>query len=360
MKNEVNKSNKCSQNNQYYVVLALVVSLVFGAIILFIIGVKEAPDYNQQLQESYATELKLRNNVLKDDSLRRYAQLDTLFAQWQTIMKQEQVVQKASNASAEQNVAIWLAVIAAICTMLPIVIGMNQNMNFNRELDSIKSDYDEKSNEMECKIQEMEDNISDKTQEMSSGMKDEMKSLQEELTEYIQKQTKDNQENLIALNKTTGIVRLLSIINSLAVNVRILGELEDLEIKQSVVLTCPNLLKRQLERMVLYCDKCEDDFHELTKTQNLNNDDYKLIADDGLGVLVMMHNLMKKYETKMVGAALFLLQDIMDNIWKRIHMNVDSSDTEFSKVAETVLIEASKYAPMVKDLFLKEFVEVHG
>lgn len=297
---------------------------------------KDAPDYNKQLQSSYALELDLRKQVMKNDTLRKYAQLDTLFAQWQTIMKQEQVVQKAESAASEQNVAIWLAVIAAICTMLPIVIGINQNINFNRELDFVKDDYEHKSKVIET----------------------DLKKTVRKVTFDIQRKIQTTTEQFAELNKTTGMIRLLSIINSLAITVRILSELEDLEIRQSVSLTCPDLLKKQLDKMVVYCEKCNSEYNQL-KDLSFGDDNLDMISDGGLGVLVMMHNLLKKYEVKFEGVALFKLHDLLDEVWKRIQMQVGDSTTNRSRKVEEILSEAAIYAPRIKGLFEEQFLKAN-
>lgn len=370
MENNKGKAKETNQSNIYYVVLTLVVCLVFGAILVFTIGIKDAPDYNKQLQSSYALELNLRKQVMKNDTLRKYAQLDTLFAQWQTIMKQEQVVQKAESAAAEQNVAIWLAVIAAICTMLPIVIGINQNINFNRELDFVKENYDEKSESLETKIsqmqsdvstqtQQMEEKVETETQRMSSDVQDKMDNLKVKLVEEIEKQKNSTKKQLDELNKTTRMISLLSIINSLAITVRILSELEDLEIRQSVSLTCPDLLKKQLEKMVMYCEKCYSEYNQF-KGSSLGGDNLDMVSDGGLGVLIMMHNLLKKYEVKFDGVALFKLHDLLDEIWKRIQMQVDDSTTNNkSRKVEEILSEAAIYAPRIKGLFEEQFLKAN-
>lgn len=336
MENNKEKTKETKQSSIYYVVLTLVVCLVFGAILVFTIGMKDAPDYNKQLQSSYALELDLRKQVMKNDTLCKYAQLDTLFAQWQTIMKQEQVVQKAESAAAEQNVAIWLAVIAAICTMLPIVIGINQNINFNRELDFVKDDYEHKSKVIET----------------------DLKKSVRKVTFDIQEKIQTTTEQFAELNKTTGMIRLLSIINSLAITVRILSELEDLEIRQSVSLTCPDLLKKQLDKMVVYCEKCNSEYNQL-KDLSFGDDNLDMISDGGLGVLVMMHNLLKKYEVKFEGVALFKLHDLLDEIWKRIQMQVDDSATYKSRKVGEILSEAAIYAPRIKGLFEEQFLKAN-
>lgn len=336
MENNKEKTKETKQSSIYYVVLTLVVCLVFGAILVFTIGMKDAPDYNKQLQSSYALELDLRKQVMKNDTLCKYAQLDTLFAQWQTIMKQEQVVQKAESAAAEQNVAIWLAVIAAICTMLPIVIGINQNINFNRELDFVKDDYEHKSKVIET----------------------DLKKSVRKVTFDIQEKIQTTTEQFAELNKTTGMIRLLSIINSLAITVRILSELEDLEIRQSVSLTCPDLLKKQLDKMVGYCEKCNSEYNQL-KDLSFGDDNLDMISDGGLGVLVMMHNLLKKYEVKFEGVALFKLHDLLDEIWKRIQMQVDDSTANKSRKVGEILSEAAIYAPRIKGLFEEQFLKAN-
>lgn len=90
----------------------------------------------------HAKDAKFRHALLdsmQKDTLvkvQKYAQqMDTLFQHWDSMIQVEHNNLVHAQKSADQNLSIWLAVIAAICTILPVVLGINQTSSFDAKLD---------------------------------------------------------------------------------------------------------------------------------------------------------------------------------------------------------------------------------
>ena len=75
--------------------------------------------------------------------------MNSLFDRWHdTMTKQHNNLIELGEASSK-NLSIWLAVIAAVCTVLPIVLVINQNESFNEKIKDYKEKIDKQSIEIE-------------------------------------------------------------------------------------------------------------------------------------------------------------------------------------------------------------------
>ena len=104
----------------------------------------------------HAKDAKFRHALLdsmQKDTLvkvQKYAQqMDTLFLHWDSMIQAEHNNLVQAQKSADQNLSIWLAVIAAICTILPVVLGINQTSSFDAKLDIYKQYVDGKVKEIQ-------------------------------------------------------------------------------------------------------------------------------------------------------------------------------------------------------------------
>lgn len=92
----------------------------------------------------------LLDSMQKDTlvKVQKYAQqMNTLFQHWDSLIQAEHNNLVHAQKSADQNLSIWLAVIAAICTILPVVLGINQTSSFDAKLDVYKQYVDDKVKE---------------------------------------------------------------------------------------------------------------------------------------------------------------------------------------------------------------------
>lgn len=270
-------------------------------------------------RQSLTTLLQQEHNQrlgVMNDSAMKNTKLDSLFSTWNSIMVKKNDMLESQQKNADQNLSIWLCVIAAICTILPVVLGISHSLNFKLQLDEAK-------NEMRLQI--------DKANE-------DMKNLQ-------RKQTTSN---------------LQAFVNTMSQNIKSLSDLEELEVNQNPFLTCSKLIKIELEKMVensLLCQKeyssIEDEIKNKDTEEVLNI--RKNIKDNALELLLLQNNLLKKYEVYFNKSSLFELHDLMDDIWYRIDAIVREKDVR--KDIGIYLISAHAFSKHIQTLFSKQFVK---
>lgn len=270
-------------------------------------------------RQSLTTLLQQEHNQrlgVMNDSAMKNTKLDSLFSTWDSIMVKKNDMLESQQKNADQNLSIWLCVIAAICTILPVVLGISHSLNFKLQLDEAK-------NEMRLQI--------DKANE-------EMKNLQ-------RKQTTSN---------------LQAFVNTMSQNIKSLSDLEELEVNQNPFLTCSKLIKIELGKMVensLLCQKeyssIEDEIKNKDTEEVLNI--RKNIKDNALELLLLQNNLLKKYEVYFNKSSLFELHDLMDDIWYRIDAIVREKDVR--KDIGIYLISAHAFSKHIQTLFSKQFVK---
>lgn len=316
---------------------------VFTFLILFML-VNHYCDfsYEHQIGNEYAQEKVLRDKILKNDTIQKET-LDSLFTTWDAIMRNERQQIKLEQKTAEQNLTIWLGVIAAICTILPIVIGLNQTKDIDKQLEVL-----EKQEELERQkaSAEMDKKI--------IACDEKLKSLNTDLAS-VNTEISQSEQRLVSS-------KLVSFISKLSVNMKIISELEDLEIHEDVVLTCPHLLKVQLEKIEKYTKSCLDEYRSLKNSQDQNGKNSNGVTDEvktmtlesTLDYWVMLNNLLKKFETKFSGKSLYAAHDLMDEIWNQVETLLDVNQ-QASLDLDTELSNAHLYAGKVKKLFLDEF-----
>ena len=266
------------------------VVLISGLIVwtYFVFSPSPNIDYQVQLRLEHQKEQVLRDHVIRkltnsgNGNLDRNQKdcLNMLFEQWNTILKQEHALFRSEQSSAQQNIAIWLSIIAAICTTLPIVIGINQNMSFNAQVNLLSAEFQRKMDEYSKEIRIKTDRFNN------------------EISEFRKKALEG---------------RFSELVNTFSVNLRILTELEEIEIHQNVLLTCPKLLKGQLDKLEKHSLKFKEDYLKLSSefgndvdTQEKSekekvSPDIQIIEsqlrENLVDVYILMNNLLKKYET---------------------------------------------------------------
>lgn len=284
------------------------VVLISGLIVwtYFVFSPSPNIDYQVQLRLEHQKEQVLRDHVIRkltnsgNGNLDRNQKdcLNMLFEQWNTILKQEHALFRSEQSSAQQNIAIWLSIIAAICTILPIVIGINQNMSFNSQVNLLSAEFQRKMDEYSKEIRIKTDRFNN------------------EISEFRKKALEG---------------RFSELVNTFSVNLRILTELEEIEIHQNVLLTCPKLLKGQLDKLEKHSLKFKEDYLKLSSefgndvdTQEKSekekvSPDIQIIEsqlrENLVDVYILMNNLLKKYETYFDDDLLFRVHDTMDQLW---------------------------------------------
>ena len=268
-------------------------------LVLFIVGISSGVFYIFQSQKQSLEDMEYIRSLNKQEKEIRKTlvskkkmpspELNELFAKWDTIIVKNAEVLEHQQISADQNFSIWLTVIAAICTILPVVLGINQSLSFHNQLESAKAEMEKKVLEAEGKMNE--------------------------------------------LQKKQVVYNLQSFVNTLSMNIKILGDWEELEVGQNPFLTSRPLLKTQMSKMVEYSSKC--------------NDEYLSIEDQLDGI--------SSYEVFFDRTNLFELHTIMDEIWFDIDDILHGKNTK--KNMGIYIMVAHKYCKQIEELFLKQFAK---
>lgn len=181
-------------------------TLVIGILIVFAVhlhldkcDVTDKQDMSLLLQQE-----RIQRLGVKKAPTMATTKLDSLFNTWDSIMVKKNDMLEKQQKSADQNLAIWLCVIAAICTILPVVLGISHSLNFKFQLDEAKK---EMGNQLE-------------------KANEEMKKLQIKQITY----------------------NLQAFVNTMSQNIKSLSDLEELEVNQNPFLTCSKLIEIELEK----------------------------------------------------------------------------------------------------------------
>lgn len=217
----------------------------------------------------------------------------------------------------DQNLSIWIGIIAAICTILPVALSIGQSVNFQEHLKQAREDLQESTREVNKVMEEM-------------------------------------RNRQIVYN-------LQSFVNTLSMNIKILSDWEELEVGQNPFLTSRPLLEYQLFKMVEYSSKCVNEYEQIDdKLIKTTTDEYnrirKNIKDNALDLLLLMNNLLKKYEVFFGKESLFELHTLMDGIWYDIETIMSDSTYTYIQVG-TYIRTARNYCKAIQTLFLKQFAK---
>lgn len=295
-------------------------------LVLFIVGISSGVFYIFQNQKKSLEDMEYIRSLNKQEKEIRKTlvskkkmpspELNELFAKWDTVIVKNAEVLEHQQIRADQNFSIWLTVIAAICTILPVVLGINQSLSFHNQLESAKAEMEKKVLEAEGKMNEL-------------------------------------QKKQVAYN-------LQSFVNTLSMNIKILGDWEELEVGQNPFLTSRSLLKAQMSKMVEYSSKCNDEYLSIEdQLDGISSEDKEIltnsIKDNALDLLLLLNNLLKKYEVFFDRTNLFELHTIMDEIWYDIDDILDGKNTK--KDVKIYIMVAHKYCKQIEELFLKQFAK---
>lgn len=294
---------------------ALIIGLLIAGYIIFG-NMKKSTNEYESIKQLNKQEKALRSSI---DSTKNkpFPELNKLFNKWDTIIVKNSEILEHQQISADQNLSIWLAVIAAICTILPVVLGVNQSFSFNNQLEVAKEDIMSKVKEAD----------------------DKMKELQKQQVAY----------------------KLQSFVNTLSLNIKILSDWEELEVSQNPFLTSKPLLDTLLKNIVHYSSKCKKEIlplneKEVSELSSLDVVTYNnIIKDNALNLLLVLNNLLKKYEVFFDKTNLFELHTLMDDIWYSIEAIIH--DKSNKKDVAIYMMAAHKYYVQIRDLFSRQFAK---
>lgn len=287
--------------NKHYGITSILMLFLFVCVIAFT-GCYSSYNIakNQQVDTTLLYKEKAyRDSIRKDSCLQKVAadRLDSLFDKWDTIFVSHQQSLNQSQKALDQNLSIWLAVIAAICTILPIVLGMNQYLSQQYRLEEFSKDFDRKK-------ENLLNEIDQKNIELKGKITACMNSLDDAKNE-MSKQVKEHQSKLCH-------TEVISLLNMLSQNLNLLCNLQDIENKENPVLTSPELVKSIIASLEANINRCNSKF--LDEKDKLDASSLLAIQNALMSTACSIRDMIYLYENVFNGQKLLQIQRLRDEL----------------------------------------------
>lgn len=257
---------------------------------------------HQNHQLSLKDDISIRGKQLKlyldsvDNDNR--AKMNSLFSKWrETMEKQHDNLIELEEAS-NKNFSIWLAVIAAICTVLPVVLALHQNQTFSTTIQGV-----------------------DKKIELQSNN----------------------------INKLSARIEITTLLDMISRNLNILSDMQELDNGENIKLTCPDEVHCYTKLICDSSQKCVNKYDEISS--KLQKDDIELIYNAGLCTLCTLRGMLYRFENTFTGGNLIVLQkiryDVIMNIREVIRREEDIKD----HTTKELLKKIHTYTNLVSNIF---------
>lgn len=253
-------------------------------------------------------------------------QLDSLCNKWDSVFVQHQQSLNNSQEAMNLNLTLWLSVIASICTILPIVLGMNQNNSQKFQLEQFNKDFEKERNNLQTEIEKSIDSFNKNKDEISN-----------EIEQYSSK-----------LCHT----EVISLLNLLSQNLNLLCNLQEIENKENPILTNPGLVKSVVASFKMNVEKCNSRFKN-SKT-GLNEDSILSIQNALMSTLCSIRDMAYLYENIFNGQQLLILQRLRDDLSFFIYDKTSLFQKPLIKDVEVCFEKINSAAKVLYELF-KEF-----
>lgn len=265
--------------------------VIFAGMTIFIIGCTTSKNIkNAQTIDSTLIkhEQAYRDSIRHNPYLQALAgeQLDSLFNQWDSIFVQHQQSLNKSQEAMNLNLTLWLSVIASICTILPIVLGMNQNNSQRIQLEQFNKEFEKEKKTLQTKI---ENSV--------AGFDANKKNISKKIEQYSYK-----------LCHT----EVISLLNLLSQNLNLLCNLQEIENKENPILTNPGLVKSIVASFKKNIEKCASRFQK--SNTDLNEDSILSIQNALMSTLCSIRDMAYIYENIFNGQQLLILQRLRDDL----------------------------------------------
>lgn len=267
--------------------------------------------------------------------------LNALFKKWDTILDEDRKDLVSAMKTLSTCMAVWVGIIAAICTILPIVLGINANLNFRNELAHTEKHMYEKMSE---KVREQEQKLKVQTEKTGSEISNQVvksENTLKELTKIQEVKIKSLDEKLQNSEKRSKNSLVAQTLSDMAVHIRVIAELQDFESKDRGTLSKVDLLPRVLRNVMSELEKAKEGVSDRINDENVF-----------LGLLLllcMLKRLLTSTETVFVDYELLTSQQLRAKIDKEVteKMKIDQAKIDNSEVIK----DAIGYTSKVWELF---------
>lgn len=173
---------------------ATIISCLFIVILFFVTNSCSAKYIDSTCRKSDLTERAELMNAQPSMGKVHRERLDNLFSKWDSILEEDRNELRNTLKTISICLSIWIGLIAAICTILPIVLGINANSNFQKDIDRAKEDMSEKitglEDKMETSISEKEKLLIIRLQKQRNNFKQKLKLPKQKLVIQLKNRNK--------------------------------------------------------------------------------------------------------------------------------------------------------------------------
>lgn len=287
----------------YKIVVAMSVFIAAWGILAYHLTDHYADEYFRYNDQN---ERKVLNSCQTEVTYRE--NLDKLFEKWDNILDSDRTKLRQSIDVLSTNVTVWCGMIAAICTIVSIVLGINANKNFEREIDRASEDYN--------------DRLKKQTKELA---------VKQFTLESNMKTVYDRADRMSAAQ----------VLSDLSVHLRVIAELQEFEAKDKGMLTKPELILEVLKNL-------NDELKRIGPNVLSNGCD-KNINISMILMLCMFKRLLVSVEGAFDCRFLITLQQLRAKIDKKITKSVEH---DVEKREEITYNQVTDFANDVYKLFV--------
>lgn len=267
---------------------------------------KKLKQNKEKLQVHYS--VKEKNSVQADTLfLELFEGMDVMFDTWNKMMDRKHDILIELEELSNKNLTIWLSVIAAICTVLPVTLALHQNHTFEERIKEAKEDMqklDGKISEKNNKIEQLSNRIT--------------------VTELLDMSSR----NLIVLNNLT-----------------------ELEVRENVLITCDKEVNKAIELIQNNVKQSKVKVQE--NISKWTDDEKTIIINSYLCMMCIFREMLYRYESEFTGENLMRLQQNRYLVSLSIHRLVNTEKQNPVNL-ESLSDESVGYVNAIKDLFDKE------
>lgn len=337
----------------FAVIWATIISCLFIVILFFVTNTCSAKYIDSTCRKSDLTERAELMNAQPSMGKVHRERLDNLFSKWDSILEEDRNELRNTLKTISICLSIWIGIIAAICTILPIVLGINANSNFQKDIDRAKEDMAEKITglkaKMETSISEKETTFNNKVAEIEKQLQKKVETAETKIQDTAKKQEQKMQELRITLDESLKMSKSSQIaqtLSDLSVHMRVISELQEFDSKDKGTLTKPSLLIRALDNLVYELENIG------SKIQPDNKEEQMFVSI--VLMLCMLKRLLISVESTFKDYNLLSLQKIRSKIDKTItDLMAVPKGTANNKY---LISEACKYSTDIQNLF-KDYIE---
>lgn len=308
-------------------ILLIVLLIIFSVFYACTYIINRTPeDHTTMLRRDYAIQQEFKQNILSIASTNELSYTDSI-AMTHTIKRLESLLEEWNDSikiqhnawiqvekTANKNFSIWLAVIAAICTVLPVVLALHQNNTFNEQI-----------------------------QKARESMNNEIKSINDNL-----------ETEKMKIKKFSERIWVTELLDMASRNLNVLNNLKELEIKEKILVTCPNEVRIIIDRILENIILCENRLNE--NFSSLRENEQRTIINSYFCMVCIFREMLYRYESEFSGVNLIRLQQNRYLVNKLINRMIDleknPNKKEFDDIdLKQIMTEVREYIVVANYVF---------